>query len=620
MQDGLVGPEQAERILARYPLAPPSARRSLAARVPAILIAIAVLLIGVGLILFYAANWRHMTPGLKLVQVFLLLAATYGGSYVLLFTRRAHPDAGRGLLLLGMLSFGAAIGLTAQIFHISAHPTNGVLLWLLGTLALAVVMDERWGYYLAALLALVWNGWEVFQFGTANYAFLLFPAVLLYLFARKGDAVGVVCATLEAIVWFYQVNGHWLAHLPGSGDAGAVAVLVLHLPFGVLLLCTARLCARPVLAPAAFLLGVWGWLAVFVPLIGLSWPIKLGFVTWFDQPHVLRLVIELVALTAAAGGLVYLLRRRGHDLRLLLACLAYGLVMLVAPVGRKPVLLVVTHLGLVGLILGTLYFSHRPGGWRLDRFLAYFLAVATLTVKGIGLFAMGMMHREYYVAYCLGFVVFATVIFLVSQQVRHSLGRVTDAARYRAALLDGAAALAIFLMLYAVSFKVPEQRSIFSADPVVVTLVVLFMVVAVGFYAALWLRRAPRLPLVLSGLVFVIAAGVIFAAGPRVRWEVYSAIFNVLLFVVDGVLIYYATRINSAALANVTIGALVLQIATRYFDLFWDLLSGSLLFIATGILVFGGGFALERLRRRVVREARKPAAGDGAGGGTGATP
>ncbi|MBI5480383.1 MAG: DUF2157 domain-containing protein [Deltaproteobacteria bacterium] len=620
MQGGLLGPEQADRILALYPLAPPPARRSLAARVPAILIAIAVLLIGVGLILFYAANWRRMPPGLKLVQVFLLLALTYGGSYLLLFSRRVHPLAGRGLLLLGMLSFGAAIGLVAQIFHISAHPTNGVLAWLLGTLALAVVMDERWGYYLAALLALVWNCWELFQYANPNYLFVLFPAALFYLFARKGDAIGVLAAAVELLFFFYQVNGYWLAHLPTRTDAGGFAFLVLHLPFGVLLLCLARLCARPALRLAAWLFGVCGWLALFAPLIGLSWPLKLDFVTWFDQRPVLRLVVELVALTAVAGGLVHLLRRRGHDLRLLLAGLGYGLLLLVAPVGRKPVLLVLTHLGLVGLLLGALSYSHRPGGWRLDRFLAYFLALATLAVKGIGLFAMGMTHREYYVAYCLGFVVLATVIFLVSQQARHWLGRVADAARYRAALLDGAAALAIFLMLYAVSFKVPEQRSIFSAEPVVVTLIVLFMALAVGFYAALWLRGAARLPLVLSAAVFVIAAAVIFAAGPRVPWEVYSAVFNVLLFVVDGVLIYYSTRVNSAALANVTIGALVLQIATRYFDLFWDLLSGSLLFIATGILVFGGGFALERLRRRVVREARKPAGGEGAGGAPGVAP
>jgi uncharacterized membrane protein len=603
-----------------YPPAPAAPRRSMASRVPAILIGIAVLLIGVGLILFYAANWRKMGAGLKLTQVFLLLALTYGGSYVLLFTRRAQPLFGRGLLVLGMLSFGAAIGLVAQTFHISAHPTNGVLLWLIGTLVLAVVMDERWGYYLALLLALVWNCWELFEYGNVNYAFVLFPAALFYLFARRGEALGVLFATIELLFFFYQVNGHWLAHLAERTEAGGVAFIFVQLPFGVLLLGLARLCARPALRLAAWLLGVCGWLALFAPFIWLSWPIKFDFVTWFDQRAVLRLVVEFVALTAAAGGLVWWLRRRGFDLRLLAVFLGYGLVLMLAPVGRKPVLLVLTHLGLVGLLLAALVFSHRPGGWRVDRFLAYSLALVTLAAKGIGLFAMGMAHREYYVAYCLGFVVLATVIFLVSQQARDWLAKVSDAARYRPALLDGAAALAIFLMLYAVAFKVPEQRSIFSADLVVVTLVVLFVVLALGFYASLWLRGAPRLPLGLSGLVFGIAAVVIFVASPSVPWEAYSAVFNVLLFVVDGVLIYYAIRVNSAALANVAIGALVLQIVTRYFDLFWDLLSGSLLFIVTGILAFGGGFALERLRRKVVAEARKAAGTTGPAGPAGSAP
>ena len=360
MQGGLVSAEQADRILALYPPAPATTRRSLAARVPAILIGIAVLLIGVGLILFYAANWRRMPPGLKLVQVFLLLALTYGGSYVLLFTRRAHALFGRALLVLGMLSFGAAIGLVAQTFHISAHPTNGILLWLLGTLVLSVVMEERWGYYLAALLALVWNCWELSEHGSANYAFVLFPAALFYLFARKGEAIGVLVATLELLLYFYQVNGHWLAHLPTRTEAGAVAFIFLHLPFGVALLGLARLCARPALRLAAWLLAVVGWLALFVPFIWLSWPIKFDFVTWFDQRAALRLVVEFGALTAAAGGLVYWLRRRGHDLGLLALFLGYGLVLMLAPVGRKPVLLVLTHLGLVGLLRCALVLSHRP--------------------------------------------------------------------------------------------------------------------------------------------------------------------------------------------------------------------------------------------------------------------
>ena len=71
VDDGLITADQKEKILARYEDA---AQAELAAKspqrvvswMPVILIVAAVVLVGAGLSLFYAANWRKMTPPLKL--------------------------------------------------------------------------------------------------------------------------------------------------------------------------------------------------------------------------------------------------------------------------------------------------------------------------------------------------------------------------------------------------------------------------------------------------------------------------------------------------------------------------------------------------------------------------
>ena len=593
VEQGLVTAAQKEAILAGYTAPEEKPRRRVSSVLPAILIALAVVLIGVGLILFYAANWRKMLPAVKLTQVVGMLVATYGGSYYQHF-RRKIPLAGRGLLMLGMISFGAAIGLVAQIFHISAHPSNGVLLWLLGVLSLSIVMDERFGYYLAAILAMVWNVWEVSVYGSPNYPFVLFPALLFYLFQRRADAAGQLVAALECLFYFYQVN---ILLLPQPGDPAVAGLLLLHLPLGVVLIGLDRLVQRPAMRIPLAVLGALGWVFVFAPLIGLSWPIQLErtfpLLSWpLGLEHALALAI--------GTGFALRLRREGQPTSLFLGALGFGALSLVLPLGSKPVLLVAMHLGLLGLILGMLWFSHAPTGRAVDRVFAFLFAVGALVVKGSGLLTLGLASKTFAVAYGLGYVLFATVVFLINQLVRDVLKD-----RFRPGILDGMCALTTFLVIYALSFRVAGQSSILDADRIVLLLVGLLVGLALLLYAVLWRRGAPRLPLGLSALIFLVSTILLFAAGPSLGWQVYSVLFNLLLLLLEGALLYHATRVNSALLANAAIAAFAVQVFTRYVDVFWDLLSGSLLFIITGLVVFGGGFVLELNRRKLMRHIRE---------------
>lgn len=640
---GMLGDDQGRKILDYYALEEhdrdasrvAAKREGMQSRIPAIVIGIAVLLIGVGLIFFYAANWKWMPPTAKLLQVFLLLITIYGAAWYLLFIR-SYVVIGRGLMLLGMLVFGAAIGLIAQIYHISSQPSNGVLAWLLGVLALSIVTRETWGYYLALLLAFIWNAWVTDSSGASminadpNYVFLIFPLLLGYLFYREKSPVGLLLSSALFFVWLYQVNTHWFMLLEfqaqetrmdeamtGAGDAiedlldaGIVAFAFTHVAIGVILLGFARLRDRDFMFAPSGILSAVAWLMIAAPFAIFSWPIDFGFTAYALTPGVLPYVIQQLVFTALAGGILVVLLKRGDDIRFPGAILTFATVAMFVPLGIQTVLLVFTYVGLLTLIGGMLYFAYadstRDGSpRRVDRFIAILFAIVTLVAKGIGLLVLAFDDESYFVAYGAGFIIFATVIFLINQFIRDLLrARFGDTdpgyLGYPRGMLDGACGIAAFAMMYAMSFEVGEQNSIFMASTVIIVLILLFVTIALGLFAILWTRGAERLPLTLSGTIFFSSLFVLFLANPQVPGLVYSLVFNFLIFLMTAVLIYYSTRISSILLANFAIAGLVLQIMTRYFDWFWDLLSGSVLFIITGLLVLVGGFILERNRRRLI--------------------
>jgi uncharacterized membrane protein len=84
--------------------------------------------------------------------VAILLAALWGAhaaSYVALRAKADH--FAEAMMLLGVVLFGAGIMLIGQMYHLSADPPAGVLLWALG----AIVAAWAWPSQLAACAALV---------------------------------------------------------------------------------------------------------------------------------------------------------------------------------------------------------------------------------------------------------------------------------------------------------------------------------------------------------------------------------------------------------------------------------------------------------------------------------
>jgi uncharacterized membrane protein len=147
---GLLGRDQVERILAfesrRDPA--PGGRR-----LAGLAIGFGVLLVGAGILLFVAANWRHLGPGVR----FMLVLAMVGGFHLAGALGGARrPRLAMGLHGLGTTALGAGIFLSGQIFNMQEHWPGGLLLWALGALLGWVVLRDWVQGLLAALLTPAW--------------------------------------------------------------------------------------------------------------------------------------------------------------------------------------------------------------------------------------------------------------------------------------------------------------------------------------------------------------------------------------------------------------------------------------------------------------------------------
>ncbi|HOP64889.1 MAG TPA: DUF2157 domain-containing protein, partial [Spirochaetota bacterium] len=157
VKEGLITPEQQGKIESKYtPFLSSSTKTESGQQITdekkdtiniaRVVIGLATLCLAAGIIIFYASNWRKMPPVVKLIQIFILMFSIYGSSLFFLDPRRKHQSIGSALLVLGIVSYGVGIMLVAQIYHISSHPTNGILAWGIGSLLISAVTRERYGY------------------------------------------------------------------------------------------------------------------------------------------------------------------------------------------------------------------------------------------------------------------------------------------------------------------------------------------------------------------------------------------------------------------------------------------------------------------------------------------
>lgn len=159
--EGLITPEQQQRLLARYPEGEPAG---------ALLPLLGGLLLGLGVLSYVAANWQSLPELLRLTLLLLALAGSYGGGLYAL--RRGQQALGIGLLGLGLLTFGGGILLTGQLYHLVSYDARALLLWGAAGVALVWLTQSRVLFLLTLLILCGAQGYSTDQFGVYSYAAL----------------------------------------------------------------------------------------------------------------------------------------------------------------------------------------------------------------------------------------------------------------------------------------------------------------------------------------------------------------------------------------------------------------------------------------------------------------
>ena len=113
-----------------------------------------VVLVGAGIFSFIAANWLVMTKPTKMAIILISMIISYGAGWYLK-EKSELQKTGEALILLGTIIYGAGIFLVAQMFNIRANWPDGFILWMIGVIAVAFVVELYQLFYLAILLGII---------------------------------------------------------------------------------------------------------------------------------------------------------------------------------------------------------------------------------------------------------------------------------------------------------------------------------------------------------------------------------------------------------------------------------------------------------------------------------
>lgn len=251
--EGLVTPEQGDRIRQRYDQPPAAAPADAVPWGLLVFSTAGAIVIGLGVILLFAYNWAEIPKSGKLALVFGAVIGAHAGGMRLLTRAGWQPKLGEALVALGTMFYGAGIWLVAQIYNIDEHYPNGFLFWALGALAMAWAIRSTANGLLAVVLLTIWGSCEVFDFRSPEYWSVLLVAGGLLPLAWKQRSALLLAASIAALQFLIAVNVfHW-----GAGAHAFTASLAL----GVLLVAAARLTEadRPDFAAGAGVMRIFGF-------------------------------------------------------------------------------------------------------------------------------------------------------------------------------------------------------------------------------------------------------------------------------------------------------------------------------------------------------------------------
>ena len=223
---GIITPEQAQAIIDSYGVAPELAVAQRAhGRLVTILAILGSVLVGLGVILFFASQWGDIPRAARLTLILVAMVAAYGIGYWLRY-RGGYQRVGTAVIFLAALFYGAGIHLVAQIYNFPLNDPSLFIYWFLGVLPLAYLTRSQAILVLAGGLFLGVVGFRIAP----------------WLEDKRGEEVAVVVFSLYLILGLMLYN---LSKLQAHFDltrsyARVYEILGLLTAFGALYLLTFR--------------------------------------------------------------------------------------------------------------------------------------------------------------------------------------------------------------------------------------------------------------------------------------------------------------------------------------------------------------------------------------------
>lgn len=249
VNEHIITPSQKGLILARYTILDAAEEKTAPGKLITTISILGALLIGIGIILFVASNWLQIPRWGKLSMIFVSMFLSYGLGYCIRYEKGDYPRVGAAAIFLGSMIFGAGIFLIAQIYHITVHYPNGVLLWSVGIFPLAYLLRFKTILSLAIMALLVWLGMEA-SFWIPGFSFSMRPAFVT-LYCMAGLVLWMIglmhrsTESLRMIAGPYVVLGLVLAFSGGyaltfdvfRNAVGSRDLLIFYLPMTGIFLC-----------------------------------------------------------------------------------------------------------------------------------------------------------------------------------------------------------------------------------------------------------------------------------------------------------------------------------------------------------------------------------------------
>lgn len=206
---GIITGEQKEKIAALYPY-----KKSVGERLPVF----AAILVGAGILTFIASNWGIIPPLLRLCIIFVALGGFYVAGYRA--EQSGSRSLGTALLSLGVVTFGAGIFLTGQMFHLVAYDARAFIIWSLPAVALALLYRSHLLSFLGILILNAGQLYSAISFQQFSWLLLLILAVGVGSYALQSRERAIV------MVWTPSVLLHALLYLIAAEHAIGWLLLV----------------------------------------------------------------------------------------------------------------------------------------------------------------------------------------------------------------------------------------------------------------------------------------------------------------------------------------------------------------------------------------------------------